>query len=146
MSDRWIYKGSKAKKWLGRSNEHNTRGASMLADFEVGVNEVHRVEVFSSFLGGKEIVKVDGVQVLDKRKFPLWITDEMQFEVGDEEKHFIVLKYNAVTMKSEVYVDDALHVERLFPQVIRYNIIILAFSAFLAFALVFLEIMNTASD
>ena len=101
----------------------------MLAVFQVGKNEVHSIEVFSSFLSGREIVKVDGVEVINKKKFPIWLTDYMQFEVGDEEKNQVELKYNVSTFSSRAYVNGRLHVGCLFPQVVGYNALMVATAA-----------------
>ena len=98
----------------------------MLAVFQVGKSEVHSIEVFSSLLFGREIVKVDGEEVINKKKFPIWFRDYMQFEVGDEEKKQVELKYNTLTFSSKAYVNGKLHVGCLFPQVVGYNALIVA--------------------
>ena len=101
----------------------------MLAVFQVGKSEVHSIEVFSSLLFGREIVKVDGEEIINKKKFPIWFTDHMQFEIGNEEEHRVELKYNVLTLSSRAYVDGRLYVGCLFPQVVGYNAFILAIIA-----------------
>ena len=103
----------------------------MLAVFQVGKSEFHSIEVFSSLVFSREIVKVDGEEIINKKKFPIWLSDHMQFEVGDKEKHQIELKYNTWSLSSKVYVDGKLYVGCLFPQVIGHNALILATLAFI---------------
>lgn len=97
----------------------------MKASFTVGPQNKHHVEVFSSYWWGKDIVKVDGVKVHEKQKFLIWLTDDIQFDIGDE-KHKVELKYNTVLMKSEAYLNGRLHVGCLFPQIIGYNAMLIA--------------------
>ena len=101
----------------------------MLGTFQVGKDELHFVEVFSSLFFGKEIVKVDGEEFINKKKFPIWFTDHMEFEIGNNEKHQVELKYNTLKFSSKVYVDGKLHVGCLFPQVVGYNAFIFALFA-----------------
>jgi hypothetical protein len=86
---------------------------------------------------GLEVITVDGVEVLRKRKPPIWLTDHLEFEVGHDERHHVELRYNTLFLSSQAYVDGRLHVGCLFPQVIGYNALILAILAFFvsAFAL-----------
>ncbi|MHC5040161.1 MAG: hypothetical protein ACYTHM_22875 [Planctomycetota bacterium] len=101
----------------------------MLAVFSVGNEEVHRIEVFSSYWTGRDIVKVDGEVVVDKKKSPVWFSEHIHFEVGEKEKHRIDLHFNAITLRSQAYVDDALHVGCLFPQVPGYQAMMIAIIA-----------------
>ena len=101
----------------------------MLAVFRVGKQEIHTVEVFSSFWRGKEIVKVDGKVVISKQKLPIWFTDHMHFEVGEAEIHEVDLKYSAVRLSSRAYVDKELYVGCLFPEVIAWNAILISLLA-----------------
>jgi len=56
----------------------------MQAIFQVGNNEVHTVNVYSSMVpSGKHIVKVDGKEVINKTQPIIWFSEEMQFEIGD---------------------------------------------------------------
>jgi hypothetical protein len=111
----------------------------MLAVFQVGKSEVHSIEVFSSLLSGRDIVKVDGEEIINKKKFSIWFTDYMEFEVGDEEKDRVELKYNTLIFSSKAYVNGKLCVGCLFPQIVGYNALIVATVALLgvvaAFAL-----------
>jgi hypothetical protein len=111
----------------------------MLASFQVGEIEKHHVEVYSRFFGipALEVVTVDGVEVLRKTKFPIWLTDHLQFEIGDRERHTVELRYNTLSLTSRAYVDGRLHIGCLFPQVIGYNALILASLAFLLAAVGF---------
>jgi len=101
----------------------------MIAVFQVGQKEMHSIEVFSYFFSGKDIIKVDGKEIINKRSFRF--TDKMKFEVDNEEKHIIEIKYNALTFKSMAYVDNKLLVGCLFPQIAGYNAFILAMIALL---------------
>ena len=105
----------------------------MLATFQVGDIEKHHVQVYSRFLGipGLEVISVDGLEILRKRKSPIWLTDHLEFEVGHSERHRVELRYNTLTLSSQAYVDGRLHVGCLFPQVIGFNAIILAILALL---------------
>jgi hypothetical protein len=118
----------------------------MLAVFQVGKSEVHTVEVYSSLTSGKEIVKVDGEEVINKKKFPIWFTDYMQFEVGEEEKYNVELKYNAMTFSSRVYVNGQLHIGCLFPQVAGCNAIIIAYIALAVTLITGIFILSTTSE
>lgn len=120
----------------------------MIAVFQVGKSEVHTIEVYSSLFFAREIIKVDGIEVINKQKFPFWLTDYMQFEVGEEEKNLVELKYNTMIFRSRAYVNGKLHVGCLFPQVAGYNAYIIAtialIVALLAGGLAFCSFSNTS--
>ena len=103
----------------------------MLAVFQVGNSEVHSVEVYSSLNFPRQIVKVDGEEIINNKGFSIWLRNHVQIEVGDQEKHQIEFKFNIFTLSSRVYVDGKLYVGCLFPQIIGYTALIIAiFSLF----------------
>jgi hypothetical protein len=95
----------------------------MIAVFQVGTSEQHSIEVLYSYWTGREVVKVDGIVVLQKQ---IWFSDRVAVEVGSLEKHQVELVCNTLTMTSQAYVDGRLHVGCLFPQVAGYHAMILA--------------------
>jgi len=107
----------------------------MRATFEV---DRHHIEILSTFWTSLEVVLVDGKEVLRKRKLPFWLFDRLTFAAGE---HQVELRYNALLMRSEAYVDGRLKVGCLFPQVLGYNALVisliaclLALATFIAFA------------
>src|SRR5690349_8999471 len=72
--------------------------------FEVGQEEKHDVRITWSLWSGEEIYEVDDVEVLRMRSFD-W-SGARTLEVGDQEKHQIVVRFRSLPFNIvEVHID-----------------------------------------
>lgn len=71
-------------------------------DFQVGVNEVHKIQYHNEYGGHHIVVSVDGDIISGERSFPLIPSNykvlrkgnELKFMVGDQEVHEIKLIFH----------------------------------------------------
>ena len=91
----------------------------MRAEFQIGEQEVHTIEVFCSWTG-LEVVKIDGAEIWRTRAFPsLNLSSSINFSVGVQEIHNVTIKLSPFTPMAQVFVDDNLAIKHLFPQLAR---------------------------
>ena len=101
----------------------------MIAAFQVGSKETHRVEVHQPFIGTTMTIMVDDV-VIAKHKPPYGIYSyTYRFSCGVNEAHEIELRINYYTFKYEAYLDGKIFIGCLFPQAVGYNALGLAIMA-----------------
>jgi hypothetical protein len=100
----------------------------MIAMFQVGDREKHRIEVEQPFIGRKMTVKVDNAIVAEHVSPPQSFV--IKFSCGKEEVHHVQIRINYFTFKYEAYLDGQIVVGCLFPQAVAYNAFGLALMAF----------------
>lgn len=103
----------------------------MLNVFQVGNQEIHRIEIDQPFVGRVLTVKVDDKVIVTHKANPFKFGHEIPFSVGVDEIHNVELRINYLASKYEAYVDGKLLVGNMFPQAIGYNAFLLAQMAFI---------------
>ena len=113
------------------SNQQKPEDIEMIAVFQIGDKEHHRVEVEQPMLGRQMAVKVDDkIAVTHSARYGQF-SYTIPFSVGNAERHDVEIRFNYLTFKYEVYVDGKVFIGCLFPQAVGYNAFFMALLALL---------------
>lgn len=90
----------------------------MHAKFQVGEQEGHAIDVLWLW-NGTEVVKIDGNEVWRTPAFRFKLSSTINFSVGQQEVHGVMIKLRPFTPMAQVFVDGNLVIKHLFPQLAR---------------------------